>query len=95
MVRLNPFAAVQKRNALLVEDKRKSERQAVIDKRRGVSMLHLFWEKFLCGVKGTTWLTSFLRMVGYVGVLGYMRSWFLMSLSGTLFFLVHIVGSLE
>jgi large subunit ribosomal protein L4e len=36
MVRLNPYAAVQKRNALLTEEKRKRARQAIIDKRRGI-----------------------------------------------------------
>ena len=37
MVRLNPYAAVQRRNAILTEEKRKREKQAILDKRRGVS----------------------------------------------------------
>jgi len=34
--RLNPYAAVQRRNALLTEEKRKREKQIVMDKRRGI-----------------------------------------------------------
>merc|ERR1719210_746498 len=37
MQRLNPYAAVQKRNAILTEEKRKREKQAILDKRRGIS----------------------------------------------------------
>merc|ERR1719166_910352 len=37
MQRLNPYAAVQKRNAILTEQKRKREKQAILDKRRGIS----------------------------------------------------------
>lgn len=36
MVRLNPYAAVQKRNAILNEEKRKREKQRVLDQRRGI-----------------------------------------------------------
>merc|ERR1712198_15400 len=35
MQRLNPFAAVQRRNAILVEEQRKKEKQAILDQRRG------------------------------------------------------------
>merc|ERR1712142_1070152 len=37
MQRLNPYAAVQKRNAILTEQKRKREKQAILDKRRGIA----------------------------------------------------------
>jgi len=37
MQRLNPFAAVQRRNAILTEEKRKKEKQAILDARRGVN----------------------------------------------------------
>merc|ERR1712178_296136 len=37
MQRLNPYAAVQKRNAILTEEKRKREKQAILDKRRGIA----------------------------------------------------------
>merc|ERR1711937_40245 len=37
MIRLNPYAAVQKRNALLTEEKRKAAKQAILDKRRGIT----------------------------------------------------------
>merc|ERR1711937_343037 len=37
MQRLNPYAAVQKRNAILIEQKRKREKQAILDKRRGIA----------------------------------------------------------
>merc|ERR1719431_1968363 len=37
MQRLNPFAAVQRRNAILTEQQRKREKQAVLDKRRGIA----------------------------------------------------------
>merc|ERR1711862_486293 len=37
MIRLNPYAAVQKRNALLPEEKRKAAKQAILDKRRGIT----------------------------------------------------------
>jgi len=36
MLRLNPYAAVQKRNAVLNNEKRRKARQAEIDKRRGI-----------------------------------------------------------
>merc|ERR1712168_1194905 len=36
MQRLNPYAAVQRRNAILTEEKRKREKQAILDKRRGL-----------------------------------------------------------
>jgi len=36
MLRLNPYAAVQKRNAFLNNEKRRTARQAEIDKRRGI-----------------------------------------------------------
>jgi len=34
--RLNPYAAVQRRNAILTEEKRKREKQIAMDKRRGI-----------------------------------------------------------
>merc|ERR1712121_75131 len=37
MQRLNPFAAVQRRNAILTEQQRKREKQAIMDKRRGIA----------------------------------------------------------
>merc|ERR1711937_667628 len=37
MQRLNPFAAVQRRNAILTEEQRKREKQAIMDKRRGIA----------------------------------------------------------
>lgn len=37
MIRLNPYAAVQRRNAILTEEKRKREKQAILDKRRGIT----------------------------------------------------------
>jgi len=37
MQRLNPFAAVQRRNAILTEQQRKQEKQAILDKRRGIT----------------------------------------------------------
>merc|ERR1712141_21085 len=37
MIRLNPYAAVQKRNALLTDEKRKAAKQAILDKRRGIT----------------------------------------------------------
>jgi len=36
MLRLNPYAAVQKRNAILNNERRREKRQAEIDKRRGI-----------------------------------------------------------
>lgn len=37
MQRLNPYAAVQRRNAILTEEKRKRQKQAILDKRRGIA----------------------------------------------------------
>merc|ERR1712198_618767 len=37
MQRLNPFAAVQRRNAILTEEQRKREKQVILDKRRGIA----------------------------------------------------------
>ena len=42
MIRLNPYAAVQRRNAILTEEKRKREKQILMDKRRGVS--YMLWK---------------------------------------------------
>jgi len=37
LIRLNPYAAVQRRNAILTEEKRKREKQIIMDKRRGIT----------------------------------------------------------
>lgn len=48
MLRLNPYAAVLKRQAILANEKRKNERDIVLAKRRGVSCCFLlYWYVFL------------------------------------------------
>jgi len=37
MQRLNPYSAVQRRNAILTEEKRKRAKQAILDQRRGIA----------------------------------------------------------
>ena len=45
MIRLNPYAAVQKRNAILTEEKRKRVKQAILDEKRGVSKIRIIFLK--------------------------------------------------
>ena len=45
MIRLNPYAAVQKRNAILTEEKRKRAKQAILDEKRGVSKIRIIFFK--------------------------------------------------
>ena len=41
MMRLNPYAAAQKKSAQIVENARKADKQARLDAKRGVSILSI------------------------------------------------------
>lgn len=47
MIRLNPYAAVLKRQAILANEKRQQERDILLAKRRGVSLLVLVGDEVI------------------------------------------------